>query len=278
MNDIQAPAVKSSRSPALWWRIAALLIFVFASTLLLISFLNYSNYRKTYLNLNQTRYLVSLKELRQTIEYGMNIGLPPSSNTNLMPALNDLLKRQDGIRYIAVADDSGKILSTTPLSSETSRNWNALQESTANESYWQSASPSTFELGMPFTNNFGQKAGVVVIGYDRPIIEKAIGNMLRGMAFDFIVNLAILTLLTFVIVYLLTAKFSATIAKLSQVIDTAMRTNRPCEINDAAIDPATVKDLTDFVNLSQQAARELDALEHELKPRASGANMQEGLA
>jgi hypothetical protein len=254
------------------------LIFVFASTLLLISFLNYSNYRKTYLNLNQTRYLVSIKELRQTIEYGINIGLPPSSNVYLQPALNDLLNRQSGIQYIAVIDDSDKVLGAGALPKKGPADWRSQMETTASDTYWQGATDTTYQIGMPFTNNFNSKAGAVIIGYDRIAIEASIEKMLKTLAFEFVVNLVILIGLTLFAVYVLTRKFSATVTRIASLIGKATHSDQSCAIDGGDIESDTAKDLIDFVSLSQQAARELAILEDELPSHVANVGVREGLA
>src|ERR1700739_2918511 len=91
---------------AFWWRIGGLLVLVMSVVLLLISFLNYSNYRKTYLELNLTRYLVMAKDLRQTVESGLNIGRRPSENLQLLPMMQAMENRRDGIRYVGVITDT----------------------------------------------------------------------------------------------------------------------------------------------------------------------------
>jgi sensor histidine kinase regulating citrate/malate metabolism len=264
MGNVSERDGKMSGKPQLWWRIVVLLILVFSSTLLLISFLNFSNYRKTYLNLSQTRYLVSAKELRQSIEYGMSIGLPPSSNGNLLPALNELLKRQSGILYVAIIDDLGNVISagTTPASG--AGEWRALQESTSADSYWKTATPNAYQIGIPFANNFNAKAGSVVVGYDRVLIEKSVDSMMYKIGFQLAASLGILTILTVAIVYFLTRKFSDTLSRISSIIGRASHGDEACEVADVEIESGTARELSDFVNVSRQAARELALLESEM--------------
>jgi hypothetical protein len=51
------PIKKGRQKRDLWLRIGTLLVFVTALVILLVSYLNYSNYRKSYLELNHARYL-----------------------------------------------------------------------------------------------------------------------------------------------------------------------------------------------------------------------------
>ena len=72
----------------LWVRIGIPISLIVALAVGLISFLNYYNYEKTYRQLNVSRITVVARDLRQTIEAGLNVGLAPRSNTQLEKALS----------------------------------------------------------------------------------------------------------------------------------------------------------------------------------------------
>jgi sensor histidine kinase regulating citrate/malate metabolism len=275
MADISISADKTSRkatgSNRLWLRIGGLLVFVIGAVLVLTSFLNYSNYRKTYAELNLTRYLVVAKDARQGIVSGLNIGLHPFEDQYLLPALADLARRYDGIRYIGVIDESGRTISPGEFPSQPAQHWKDKINATASNAYWQSSDADTFQIGLPFMNNFNLKAGAVVIGYDRKRIEAAIDNMMRNMCVDALKVLALLTVLTLAGVYFFTRKFSTELAQVGAALDKMFHSAEPPLIADHMLGEEVARDINEFTAMSHRVAREITRLEQELLPTVNPA-------
>ena len=263
----------------LWLRIGGLLVFVIAAVLVLISFLNYSNYRKTYIESNLTRYLVLAKDVRQGIVSGLNIGLHPSEDLYLIPALTEMTRRYDGIRYIGVVDENGRPIGQGEFPTQAAQAWKARIAATATDAYWQSADAQTYQIGLTFTNNFNLKAGAVVIGYDRQRIERACADMLRKMCVDAVKVLTLLTALALAGVYFLTRRFSAELAQVGATLDTMFGAAEPPAVPDHMLGEDVARNINEFSAMSHRVVREIARLEHELlQPGGPAAPTVEGQA
>jgi len=264
---------------ALWLRIGGLLVLVIAAVLVLISFLNYSNYRKTYIETNLTRYLVLAKDVRQGIVSGLNIGLHPSEDLYLIPALTEMTRRYDGIRYIAVVDDNGRPISQGNFPALPPQAWKDKINATSADAYWQSSDAETYQIGLPFMNNFNLKAGAVVIGYDRKGIDRAIDDMMRKLCVDAVKIMVLLTVLTLASVYFLTRKFSVELAQVGATLASMFHSAEPPFIADHMLGEDVARNINEFTAMSHRVVREIARLEQELAPAPdSGVSGAEGKA
>jgi hypothetical protein len=255
----------------LWLQIGGLLLFVIAAVLILISFLNYSNYRKTSLELNLTRYMVLAKDIRQGVVSDLNIGLHPSKDLYLIPTLTEMALRYDGIRYIGVVDESGIPIGQGAFPLLPPHRWKGRIAATAADSYWQWSEADTFQIGLPFLNNFNVKAGAVVIGYDRVGIEHAIDDMLRKMYVDALEILSLLTVLALAAVYFLTRRLSVELAQVGTVLDTTLEAAEPPVIADHMLGADVARNINEFAAMSHRALYEIARLEQDLSRATPGA-------
>jgi hypothetical protein len=266
-------------SGVLWLRIGGLLVLVIAAVLVLISFLNYSNYRKTYIESNLTRYLVLAKDVRQGIVSDLNIGLHPSEDLYLMPALTEMARRYDGIRYIGVVDESGRPISQGDFPALPAQAWKDKIAATATDTYWRSSDARAYQIGLTFTNNFGLKAGAVVIGYDRQRIERAVDDMMRKMCVDAVKVLILLTALALAGVYFLTRRFSAELVQVGATLDAMFDAAEPPHVADHMLGEDVAGNINEFSAMSHRVVREIARLEQELLPPGGpGAAAAEGRA
>lgn len=274
VQDIHAGAMRARRTRRnpLWLRIGGLLVLVIASVLVLISFLNYSNYRKNYLELNLTRYLVLAKDTRQSIVAGLNIGLRPSEDEHLQSSLGEMARRYEGIRYIGVLDESGRLIGQGQLPQQSAERWKKRVEATDADAYWQAGSADTYQVGLPFVNNFGIKIGAVVIGYERKPIEANIGDMLRKMAVDVAQTLVLMTVLTMAGVYVLTRRLAGDLNEVGATIDSALGADTPPLIDEHLLGEDVARDINEFTTISHKLASQLSRLEQEFEQeRGQGA-------
>lgn len=249
---------------ALWLRVGLVLVCVVAAVLALISFLNYSNYRKTCLELNLTRNLVLAKDVREGVEAGFNVGLQPSEDLHLAPYLTDMARRNNGIRYLVVLDESGHPVGYGSLPAH-SVGWQKRIAATAADSYWHSSDASTLEVGLPLVNNFSMKAGAVVIGYDRSKIERAIDDMLRELILDTLATLALLTGLILTGAYFLMRKLSADFMQVGAILGRALEAAEPAVITRGLLDEDLAKLINDFVAVSHRLVQEIDEAEQRIR-------------
>jgi len=69
-------------------KISIMIVLLLAFALLLNVFLNFFNFEKTYTNMIVSRFLVVAKDLQNTAEYGLSLGLLlPELNKTLYPNL-----------------------------------------------------------------------------------------------------------------------------------------------------------------------------------------------
>lgn len=266
-------------SGVLWLRIGGLLVLVIAAVLVLISFLNYSNYRKTYIESNLTRYLVLAKDVRQGIVSDLNIGLHPSEDLYLMPALTEMARRYDGIRYIGVVDESGRPISQGDFPALPAQAWKDKIAATATDTYWRSSDAQAYQIGLTFTNNFDLKAGAVVIGYDRQRIERAVDDMMRKMCVDAVKVLILLTALALAGVYFLTRRFSAELVQVGATLDAMFDAAEPPFVADHMLGEDVAGNINEFSAMSHRVVREIARLEQELLPPGGpGSPAAEGRA
>ncbi|STQ90340.1 hypothetical protein [Iodobacter fluviatilis] len=250
----------------IWWRVSLLLVLVIAFVLAIISFLNYSNYRKTYLDLSLSRHLVLAKELRQIIEAGLNIGIKPSENLNLLPTINELMRSHAGIHYIFIIDENGNV---TGEGGDPAVNIifykNKIKE-TQERKYWQEMTSDTIQIGIVFLNNFNIKTGAVIIGYDRLAIENATHQMRNKLVLDMLLTFVLLAVLIFGGVFALTRKFANELAQVSGVIDSAIGAATPLKVEGHVLSGNVAQDINDFTALGHQLAQKMTELEREISP------------
>ena len=263
-----APSGAAQQRHRIWWRIAALLCLVFAVMLGLQAFLNYSNYRKTYLNLNLSRHLVLAKDVRQTVESGLNLGLRPTANVQLLGVLERISQRQTGIEYVAIADDAGEVAGSGALPALSPADWRALTGKADGDAgagagvYWQATGGQTMQLGMPFVNSFGGKAGVIVIGYQRAPLERTLARMRGKLALDYLATLALAALCVTGAVLVMTRRFAAELDRLAGAIAGALapataQSQSANSVGNPAGDMAD--DVAQFIAISREAALALAA-------------------
>jgi sensor histidine kinase regulating citrate/malate metabolism len=252
---------KSPQHNHLWWRISIILILVISFVLSLISFLNYSNYRKNFLELHLTRYQIMGKDLRQTIESGLNIGIFPFENTNLLPTIKALATRQSGTRYVAILEESGVILQEGKVPANSTSQWKERLNRNTTDNYWQSSNPQTLEIGIPFSNNFGQKIGAVVIGYDRSEIEHSTSEMLRKIILNCIETILLCAAVIFGFTYFLTKKLLKDLHTASKALYSGLQENEPINLQDDVLGNEISQEINAFTAIVHKASHELHQIE-----------------
>lgn len=257
-------------SKALWLRVAALLLFVSASVLLLISFLNYSNYRKTYSELCFTRHLVLAKDLRQSVVGGLNIGLSSMENVRLSQALTELVRRHDDVRYVAIIEDEAGLVGEGHIPANMKPVWHARLRSVQADSYWQASDRGTIELGLPFVNNFNVKTGAVIIGYERTPIEQACSAMLLRLMADIAGALLVLAVLLFSSVYLLMRRFSHGLVQVDAGLQGVLNAPEPPVVESEILEAGMKDDINHFAALTHHLVREMAQLERDVVLSSTG--------
>lgn len=261
--DLPVPAPAARRPRVLWLRIGILLNVVIALVLVLISYLNYSNYRKAYLEQNLTRYLIVAKDVRQTVLGGLNVGLEPAQNTRLLPAIYEEVRNGSGIRFIGVMDETGLVTGAGDVGPRAGR-WRDSLAATAPDTYWQTSDADTIEVGLPFMNNFHIKSGAVVIGYDKRAIENAAGDMLRKLTADVLLTMVFVALLSFAGVWLATRRLAGALASVAATLDPQAPGSARLAVDGDLLGAGAAQEINDFADLSRDLVRDIASLEREV--------------
>ncbi|WP_156455177.1 hypothetical protein [Janthinobacterium sp. B9-8] len=206
------------------------------------------------------------KDLRQSIEAGLNIGIKPSENLNLLPSIKELVRNHSGIHYVFIMDENGDVIGEGQASGKNDSSYKNKINETLESKYWQEMTSDTIQVGMVFVNNFNIKAGAVVIGYDRLAIESATHQMRNKLVLDMLLTLVLLTVLTLGGVYILTRKFAGELAQVSSVIDSSIYAATPLKVDEHVLSGSVAQDINDFTTLSHQLAQKMTELEREISP------------
>lgn len=253
-SQVQSPVI-------LWLRIGGLLVLVIALVLVLTSYLNYSNYRKNIVELNLARNLVLAKDVRQTIESGLNIGLRPGENENLLPSIRAIVGSHPEIRYVAVINEQGGVIGEGTLPAPAAGAWKTLLENTSVDTYWNTGDNVTAQVGLVFVNGFNIKIGAVVIGYDMTLVEASVAAMFWKLAADTLMVLALMAIITLVAVYFLTRRFTRDLKLVGAKISGALDAELPLPLSDDVLEHDVSAGINDFSALSHELGSRLSRLE-----------------
>ncbi|WP_338846542.1 hypothetical protein V8J88_22695 [Massilia sp. W12] len=190
------------------------------------------------------------KDLRQTIEAGLNIGLSASANTRLRSAMQEAMQQMNGIRFVAILDENTGLLYEGKIDPGLERSWRThLQH---NDNLWQQSHPEYLEMGMSFSNNFNLRIGAVMIGYERAPIEQAMAEMRRKLLLDTLQTLALAALLITVGVYLLTRKLQRDLHTVAGHLDAIVDSQQAPQLPPGVFEREAAEEIDQFANLSHR--------------------------
>ncbi|MBB2484682.1 hypothetical protein H5407_05525 [Mitsuaria sp. WAJ17] len=258
------PTMGAAKADAIWLRIGILLTLIIAFVLGLISFLNYSNYRKTINELNQNSVLVLARDLRQAITLGFSAGLQPQENAQLNTNIGEMLQKHPDIQYIAIIGDSNRELVKGPASPASRERWAARYAEAGVDQVWQVADDANDQIGLSYANDFGAKAGAVVIAYARTPVEQQARQMGWQLGQDALLNLLVLALITLGGVYLLARRMTRRIRAVASYIQGAGTGAAAAPLDDQLLDEHTYGAIADFVATTQEVAHQITAIEQQL--------------
>lgn len=189
-------------------RLGMPIALIIALTIALISFLNYYNFEKTYRDLNVSRIKVIARDLRQAIETGLNVGLAPRNNTQLEKALAVAKDHTEGLSFATVINESGERL-VEAGESGAMQDW----KNRLTSNVWLGEDVDTYQVGLPYRNNFGVIVGAVILGYDKAVIDRATSAMRINLFADWLMAVVLLSLLTLFGVWWITRRLEAELSE-----------------------------------------------------------------
>jgi len=215
-------------------KIALTIIFVVSFSVSLTALLTYFNFTKSYSEITQARYLVLAGNLKKSIEFSMNVGVNLDELNNAQTLVNEVAAKNTDILLLRIVNTNNKIIFSNQTNNKLPLqdfSQAILIEGTLNQRL-ETAS-ETF-ISMPISNNFGEKAGELRIGYSR---EQTIAYHQKTAWYLFqyaLLSISIIAALVLVAVYITTRKFRGRLHVMETALTGLMQdsSHDPDEITD----------------------------------------------
>ena len=181
-------------------KISIMIVLILTFALLLNVFLNFSNFEESYTNMIYSRFFVIAKDLRNTAEYGLSLGLLLPESKNIQEVINGIVSEQKDIVSIAVFNDSGQVIfHTNPeeKNKEIPSKWVEGLESMDKEEVLKFTHNDTFVIALPLINTFNIKVGGLALSFSKSHIEIPVRGMLLYLFKYFLVFLVVFAVITF---------------------------------------------------------------------------------
>jgi len=146
--------------------------------------LNYYKYRSTAASIVKSRLVVVGRNIENTIQAALAVGLAFSELSTLPAVLDRERRADDVIRDILVFDPDGNVLFHVGGDAKPARvanDWLAAARSAASRE-WFVDSRKDPAVGVSIQNNFGVKVGDLAIRYSTATMAKAAGQVAREIA------------------------------------------------------------------------------------------------
>ncbi|WP_232281973.1 hypothetical protein [Beggiatoa alba] len=233
--------------------------------------LNYFKYEKTFSSLVQSRFVVVVLDLKNTLENSINLGLSLTELNNAQTIIERIARQDEQIFSIDIFDQTGKRLFSTMTVNNTElvpEDWLKVQNRlTAKENFWTLTDQDAFVVGVPLTNNFGKNVGGVTLRSSKAYHQSKVHSMFIELTKIFLITVVSFGILTILIVFLffreITRSFAKMSASLQKVID---EPNLP---NEMLVNPQQLTELEqhvyEFRDKSQAALTTLKQAQQAIK-------------
>jgi hypothetical protein len=235
----------------LWMNVGVPLSLIISLAIGLISFLNLYVYRKTYKDLNIARLSVVARDLRETVEVGLNLGLSPQNNTELGVLVTSVTGKTEGLRFLVIIDENGRPLSEVG-SIASGRDWAKRLDGNP----WSDEDNESYHVGLPFRNSFGVVVGAVIIGYDKSSLELAVTAMRNSLAIDWIYAVTAVFAIMLFGVWFLTLELQLDIDKSEEILNHTFD-DGSFDVSMPTLGLDIKESLENFVRKSRQTSQEL---------------------
>lgn len=248
------------RALPFWLRLGVPIALVVWLSVGLIVFLNYYNYYRSFHQLTLARYLVLGKDLRQTIEVGLSVGLAPRENAQLDPVLKSALTQLPSIRFIAVVDEAGRIQRSVGEPPDGTSPWGPPRNLPEGEDHWQTSDSSSYQVGLPYRNSFDRPVGALLVGYDRGVIDAATAKTRFLLLRDAGLVMALVMVLILAGVWALTRHLERGLEAASQTVACALDKQAVHTADYQVLGPEVGQGIPDFIHAVRRAFGQLEAL------------------
>jgi len=166
-------------------KITATVTVLIAFVLGLAVLMNYAKFERTFNGLTQSRLAFLVQDLRDTLEFGLDLGLDPAAMANTAAILTREAAQDPHILSISVFNQQGRILHqyqnellthhpVAPIAS----GWLKTVLRTTSKTPQHASDSQTLMVGIPLINNFGRTVGGLILRYDRSFHDQELQRTL----------------------------------------------------------------------------------------------------
>ncbi len=202
-------ATKMKRGLSLRAKISVMITLLLTFALLLNVFLNYFNFEKNHTSMVHSRFFVIARDLQNTAEYGLSLGLSLPELRNLQEVINGILDGHKDIVSIAIFDDHGQVIFHTDPGEKGRAVPSKWIGSLDKEAISEFTDDDKSAILLPLANAFNIRTGALALSFPKSHIEIPVKNMFSYLIEYFVISLGIFTVITFAAVSL----FSRNIVK-----------------------------------------------------------------
>lgn len=197
-------------TPIMSTKITAMITVLIAFVLGLAVLMNYAKFERTFNSLIQSRLAFLVQDLRDTLEFGLDLGLDPAVMANTAAILTREAAQDPHILSISVFNEQGRILHqyqsellkhypVAPLTPA----WLKTVLQTTSKTPQHASDPETLMVGIPLINNFGRTVGGLILRYDRSFHDQELQQTLFSLIRAALLILAAASLIALLSVWLL---------------------------------------------------------------------------
>lgn len=202
------------------FKISIILIIILFFSLLLNTFLNFFNFEKTYKDLVCSRFIVAGRDLKNMIEYQLNLGLYLHELKNIQELIGEIKNKDDSISAIEIFDENGDILFDTDTKKIGTRVSKSVlsgskkyikpkRKNTGDEKPVTVMDNGLGTIILPITNTYDKRVGAIALAYPENIVTKPVGRILIYLAVVFTASFILFSIITFITVNIISKNLSA---------------------------------------------------------------------
>lgn len=167
------------------FKITGTITVLIAFVLSLAVLMNYAKFERTFNSLTESRLAFLVQDLRDTLEFGLDLGLDPAAMANTAAILTREAAQDPHILSISVFNEQGDILhqyqsellSHDPVA-PLAPTWLQTVLQTTSKTPQHASDLETLMVGIPLINNFGRTVGGLVLRYDRSFYDQELQQTL----------------------------------------------------------------------------------------------------
>jgi sensor histidine kinase regulating citrate/malate metabolism len=247
-------------------KISVMIIVILAFALLLNVFLNFFNFEKNYSNMVYSRFVVIAKDLQNTAEYGLGLGLSLPELKNLQEVINGITNEHKDIVSIAIFNDKGRsIFHTNPeeVSKGVSAKWVDELKEMDKETISEFTHDDTFAIVLPLMNTFNIRVGALALSFSKSHIEIPVKRMFLYLFRWFSIFLIALAVITFVGISLFSRDIVRNFGRMRTFLDNFLQ-GKPDDFGSSEPVTDLQEELIAFQEKSTEVLRKIDNVSKEL--------------